>query len=196
MRVFLAVLIILFIEPSQSWARRRRTDKKRSLAVRSLNSIVKETCNTEVNACGFTIQCTCCSDPSFKSCAGTNLIGSPLLTSLVKRDAEEKRAAPDAAEADEAGCHLRSVVYNGQELCIPGNVAAMISIVSTSTDNECYPVYPMGCLNALSDDTPYYQHFYIGVNAVETLASLKAHGHKCKNQDTKGADAGEIQCLI
>lgn len=196
MRVLLAVLIILFVEPSQGWARRRRSDKKRSLEARSVNSIVKDTCNTEVNACGFTIKCTCCKDPSFKSCAGTNLIGSPLLT-VVKREAEEKRQAEERVEADEAGCHLRSVVYNGQELCIPGNVAAMISIVSTATNNECYPVYPMGCLNPLKDETRYYQHFYIGENARETLDSLAAHGHKCQIQnDVEGADAGEIECLI
>ena len=30
---------------------------------------------------------------------------------------------------DEGGCHLRSVLYNGESLCLPGNLVEMLTIV-------------------------------------------------------------------
>jgi len=38
--------------------------------------------------------------------------------------------------SDEAGCSLRAVEYNGQALCLPGNVASMMAIVQQSSKSS------------------------------------------------------------
>ena len=63
----------------------------------------------------------------------TGLIGAPSLALAL-----EKRGAGDEGDndRDEAGCHLRSIIYNEQKLCIPGNIASMLVIAQQASKCE------------------------------------------------------------
>ena len=41
--------------------------------------------------------------------------------------------------SDEAGCHLRSVLYNGEHLCVPGNIASMLFIAHQTSKQSFNP---------------------------------------------------------
>lgn len=189
---------MVFMKGADCWARRRRLRSKRrnerdvslGLVGRSVLRVNMETCVEDVQACGFTIACSCCSNPSFKSCGGADLIGSPDI-SLLKR---KKRSADQGPDLDEAGCHLRTVKYNGDSICIPGNVASMFAVIHQTSGGQCYPLYPLNCASSLQDDVIYYQHVYVALDKVtDTLDALAKAGHLCLKSSL---DEGGIKCVI
>jgi len=202
MRVLAIAACFLLINGIDCWARRRRLpdNKKRDvssveLSERSVevNRVVShvslEDCVENVPACGFTIKCSCCSAPSFLSCGATGLIGSPAIRLL------QRRRRSDDLDRDEAGCQLRSVVYNDQEICLPGNVASMMAVVHQSTDGDCYPVYPLNCDSVLNDSIVYWQYFYVPAAQVQnTLTALSQADHRCYETEHDGQ--GGVKCAI
>lgn len=104
----------------------------------------------------------------------------------------------DDLATDEAGCQLRRVVYNGESLCLPGNVASMMAIVNQITSGDCYPVYPLNCQHSLDDSAVYYQFFYVPAHHIETaLIALTEGGHKCfHNEGENSSVQGSIRCAI
>ncbi|KAL5268100.1 hypothetical protein ACHWQZ_G002079 [Mnemiopsis leidyi] len=199
MRVLAVVAcFILFLDLSDCWARRRRLQsgkKKREVSRVNGAGEVKvslEQCEADIQACGFTVQCSCCNKPSFLGCGATGLIGSPSIQLL----RTEKRDISDIGR-DEAGCHLRSVLYDEKKICIPGNVASMFVIADQSSAGDCYPVFPLNCKNGLAESTVYYQYIYVPRDAVQvqrTLSALLAAGHFC--QISEDETQGGIKCAI
>lgn len=203
MRVLaVAACFLLFLGLADCWARRRRLRAKEAKTKRDVSreheaalierevTVSLESCEGDIQACGFTVQCTCCSKPSFLGCGATGLIGAPSLKLLktAKREA-------GTYDRDEAGCHLRSVVYNKQNLCIPGNIASMLVIANQSSEGDCYPVFPLNCQSNLFEDTVYYQFIYVPKAAIErTLTALNAAGHYC--QISEHETQGGIKCVI
>jgi len=202
MRVLAVVAcFLLFLGLSDCWARRRRlrsgkkekrevSRENRAVAVENGVRVSLEPCEEDIQACGFTVQCSCCSRPSFYGCGATGLIGAPSiqLLQMVKRDT-------GTYDGDEAGCHLRSVLYNGEHLCVPGNIASMLFIAHQTSEGDCYPVFPLNCKGDLDDETVYYQYLYVPKNQVKrTLSALRAAGHFCEisEEETQGG----IKCVI
>lgn len=204
MRVLVLAVCFLLLNEIDCWARRRRLPeegrKKRDESAvvelereeRDVVSVSLEQCEEDVFACGFTIKCHCCSSPSFNSCGATGLIGSPAIKLLRKR---RRSASDNETDKDEAGCSLRAVEYNGQALCLPGNVASMMAIVQQSTSGDCYPVYPLNCQEMLQDNIIYFQYFYVPATVVETtLEALELAGHHCKISEHESQ--GGVKCAI
>jgi len=204
-----AACLLVVVKLSDCWARRRRerSAKKRDVSAVSRKTlepavnevevdengvkVLLEPCEADVLACGFTVQCACCNKASFLGCGATGLIGSP----SIKLIQTKKRSANGDYYRDEAGCHLRSVLYNGESLCIPGNVASMLFIAQQSSDGDCYPVYPLNCQAQLDDDEIYYQYIYIPSQSLQnTLTALRAAGHYCVVSEEN--HQGGIKCVI
>eukprot|EP00116_Pleurobrachia_bachei_P013006 sb/3473268/ len=90
------VLAALLLSYCDAWARRRRlpdANRKREVSTFTRRSVSDESpvtvqlqeCTGEVDGCGFTIECECCSSPSFQGCGDTGLIGAPSLKLLKRR---------------------------------------------------------------------------------------------------------------
>jgi len=199
------ILLVLFLfDPSAGWARRRRLrngkSEKREVSLDSntitMNDIiVKEReevvgCKEVEDACGYTVKCKCCSDSAlFKGCDTMKLI------SFSKNVDTSSQALTEDAEQDEAGCHLRSVTSNGKDLCIPGNVAAMLVIISNASGNVCQTISAGECTSEVDPDHKYYTRFNVTGNVQDMLETLEKYGHHCKNGETSGQDT-DIVCYV
>ena len=189
--------ILLTLSEVSGWARRRRdAATKRS----AKTEMMWRSRRSEINlnnkpACTFTILDKCCIQPSFNNCAGTDVIGQSPLEDISSDIAEgDSGTQPSVGDPlfDEAGCRLRSVLHNGRELCIPGNMAYMLTIMDQATISQCYPAFPERCTGELVDQDPYYLHVYMPESKVESAeAMLTREGHLCHAESKES-----VRCLL